>query len=131
MLLPAPRTAEVVVAQLAGRGVARDGVEPVGQLDEQPGGLAAEELGSAVDGLGQAEPAAGGRNRGGVANLGQDLDHVGQGDLLAARVEKRCHRDGAAASVGADLGALHGTGAGSGICRVGSPSDVKLLGTNI
>src|SRR4051794_3661757 len=37
VLLRAPRAVVVVKLQLAGRGVARDGVEPAGQLDEQPG----------------------------------------------------------------------------------------------
>ena len=60
----------VVVADRAGGGVADDRVEPAGQLDEQAGGLALEQRGGAVDRLGQAEPAAGGGDRVGVADLG-------------------------------------------------------------
>ena len=60
----APGAAVVVVADPAGGGVDDGGVEPAGQLDEQPGGLAVEERRGAADGLGQAEPAAGGGDRG-------------------------------------------------------------------
>ena len=77
--LVAPGAAVVVVADLPGGGVDDDRVEPAGQLDEQAGGLAARTAGGAVDGLGQAEPAAGGGDRRGVADLGLDGDDVGQG----------------------------------------------------
>ena len=53
-----------------------------------------KELGVAVDRLGQSEPAAGGVNGRGIADLGLDLHNVGQGGLLAAR------DDGDAAATG-------------------------------
>ena len=46
--------------------------------DQQPGGLATKELRGAVDRLGQSEPAAGGLDGRGVADLGPDRDDVGQ-----------------------------------------------------
>ena len=85
MLLVAPAAFVVVVADLAGGRVDDDRVEPVGQADEQAGGLAAEELGRALDRLGQGEPAAGRRDRGGVADLGLDGHDVGQEGSSDAR----------------------------------------------
>ena len=80
LLLRAPAAVVVVVAD-AGRSAVStdDGVEPAGQLDEQPGGLALEQPGGAVDGLGQAEAAAGGGDRRGVADLGLDRHDVAHG----------------------------------------------------
>ena len=69
-----PGAAEVVVAQLPGGGVDDHGVLPAGQLHEQPGGLAAVEAGGALGGGGQAQPPAGGRDRGRVAQAGLDGD---------------------------------------------------------
>ena len=72
----APTPAVVIVAQLPGLDVADDRVEPVGELDEQADGLPLKERGGAVGGLGQAELAAGRRDRQRVADLGLDLDDV-------------------------------------------------------
>ena len=53
-------------------GVHDGGVQPSGQLDEQAGGLALEEPGGALDGLGEAQALAGGPDRLGVPDLGLD-----------------------------------------------------------
>jgi hypothetical protein len=78
MLLVAPGSFVIVVAGLAGGRVEDDRVEPVGQLDDQPGDVAAVDLGRALDRLGQCEPAAGRRDRSLVADLGLDGDDVTQ-----------------------------------------------------
>ena len=78
MLLPAPRASKVVKLDLTRLDVDDGGINLVGQLDEQPCGLAPKELGGTVDRLGQSEPAAGGLDGRGVANLGPDRDNVGQ-----------------------------------------------------
>src|SRR5262249_58584103 len=56
----APAALVVVEADLAGGGVDDDRVAPARQADEQAGGLAAEQAGGALDGLGQAQAPAGG-----------------------------------------------------------------------
>ena len=66
LLAPAPL--EVVVAHLAGGGVDDGRVAPAGQLQQQALGLAAVELRLAVDGLGQAQPLAGGGDGRGVVD---------------------------------------------------------------
>jgi hypothetical protein len=52
---------------------------PAGELDQQPGGLPAEEVGRAVDRLGQGEPPAGCGDPARVMDLGFDAHDVGQG----------------------------------------------------
>src|SRR3954453_17781445 len=87
MLLAAQRAVVVVELQLAGRGVARDGVEPAGQPDQQAGGLPLEQLGRPVGGLGQTEAAAGRADGEGVADLGLDAHDVGHKRDLPAGCE--------------------------------------------
>ncbi len=132
LLWLAPAPVVVVEADRAGGGVADDGVEPAGQPDEQAGGLALEERGGAVDGLGQAEPAAGGgdrrRGRGPRSRPGDDVAHFGP-PHFACRWGSR--RDGAATCVEVDADALPGVGAGPGVRRLGSPPDARLFGTDI
>jgi hypothetical protein len=50
--LVTPGAVVVVVVNLPGRRVEDDGIGPVGQPDDQPGGLAAEELCGAEERLG-------------------------------------------------------------------------------
>jgi hypothetical protein len=97
-----PRTCVVVELDMARLDVDVGRVQPVGQLDEQPGGLATQELGGAVDGLGQSEPAAGGLDGRGVTDLGPDRD-VGQREPPRCACQWGCRRDGAAANVGVDV----------------------------
>jgi hypothetical protein len=69
--------AVVVVMDLAAERVEDGRVCPAGQLDDKAGGFAAEELGGAVDRLGQAEPAAGSGHAGRIMDLGANRDDVG------------------------------------------------------
>ena len=71
--LVAPGAVVVVVVDLPGRRVDDDGIGPVGQPDDEPGGLAAEELCRAEDRRGSCEAAAGGADGRVVADLGLDV----------------------------------------------------------
>jgi hypothetical protein len=50
-----PKAAEVVVADLAVGSITNDRVLPLGQLDEQAGGLTGKELGGALNRVGETE----------------------------------------------------------------------------
>src|SRR5947209_281508 len=74
LITPGPLV--VIVADLPGGGVDDNRVGPIGQPDDEPGGRAAEEPGSAGERHWQFEAPAGGANRRMIADLGLDGDDV-------------------------------------------------------
>jgi len=89
--LVTPGAIVVIVANLASRHVDEDGIGPVGQPNDQPADLAAEEFSRAGDRRRQLKAATCGADGRMVAQFGLDSDDVGQSwvsDQLNGQVSK-------------------------------------------
>ena len=115
----------VVEADLAGGGVDHDGVQPAGQLDEQPVASPLEER--AVPCVGPGSPS---RRHAAATATGSRIwvwisTTWDSSDLLAAHVKWGCRRDGAAARFGLERQGPARDGHGSRRSAVGSPPDAR------
>jgi hypothetical protein len=75
--------------QLPAGDITNHGIQPAGQLHQQAAGLAAVELGRALDGLGKSEPVARRGDRDGIADFRTDTHDVRHEKVLLCRSDGR------------------------------------------